>query len=347
MNKKISYIIIPTIFFFAIFKESITTLKLFENSNSKDHQSARFYSERFSLTEQLHPLTEILVISEARSGSSMLAELLCNLETPGKCFHSFEPLWSIVASPFTRLTKFELPSSDFAELILNETFNCNFNGMIKPFFEMWPHQKKVFDLFAPQNVTLQNLFSNDSISATTEVCKKSILKVVKIIRLRCFEDSVEILESLLKSRPNLAVIAIIRDPRAVFSSRLKTKRMAHKSYDECCINTFKTSISVERIRSKGYLSRVHLLKYEQLALRPIETVQEMSHFLRLGDISSHTRDWIEQNLMSKNPVKTNSGYLTKNKNAVDHIQTWNPEEFNNKSIICWHVLKHLQYNTIY
>ena len=161
----------------------------------------------------------ILIFSEGRSGSSMLGEILCTFAPPSGCFYTFEPLWPLVESPFAnQRQEFHRYGSEVAENLISDSLNCSFaDNEHKFLFDIWP--------FKDRSLPFHNLSNKDitdrrsSLKTLARLCRKSQLKIVKIIRLNYFGDREDIIYNLLSIYPDLIVIGLIRDPRAVYNSR--------------------------------------------------------------------------------------------------------------------------------
>jgi len=293
----------------AMYKKSYTQFKLksgivtaisrlnYEFSNSKDSihandvkrkipQVSKSKRNEMNIVGDLHvgetvPLNstrQIIIATSWRSGSSFLGDLLNHY--PGT-FYYFEPLhyYSYVENKTTVQTE-----TDF----FNSLFSCKFDEHNSGFLDHVRESTHSF-LFKRHNFRLWNscksfkpkeerCFSQDYLNI---VCPLYPIRLIKTVRMR-----VQATEALLRNSSNVKVIVLVRDPRAVFSSRWTGRVSAWCKQEHCAdpkvscqdlLNDIKASHELER----KFPGKVRLIRYEDLSLTPKTTARQLLEFLNL------------------------------------------------------------------
>ena len=121
-------------------------------------------------------------------------------------------------------------------------------------------------------------------------CSKSEAVTLKTIRL-----TMDSIQDILEKDPTVKVIYLLRDPRAIISSRLgslmsgvtkfKSKRfdtdehVQHEAKMLC--DKMRSDISKSQVLSKRCLNQIKEVRYEEIVQRPKETFKELYEFLQL------------------------------------------------------------------
>ncbi|XP_076370502.1 carbohydrate sulfotransferase 1-like isoform X2 [Tachypleus tridentatus] len=212
----------------------------------------------------------------ARGGSSFLGDLL---QSHPDVFYLYEPLHYFG-------NEILLPQIPTSRKFLSDIFRCNFNN--------WDS----FLIWAKQNMQYKNLQRNNRFWSAcsvkrntkncynahfiTSFCQRYLIKVVKVIRFSLNQ----VQEMLEKNKNlNLKIIHMVRDPRGIMKSRLMEKEVSVWCQKSLC-SDFKslcTQISDDltygcEIKAK-FPEKYKLLRYEDLAQKPLETAQDIFRFL--------------------------------------------------------------------
>lgn len=121
-------------------------------------------------------------------------------------------------------------------------------------------------------------------------CSTSTVRVFKTIRM-----SMESVELLLEQLPNLKVIHLLRDPRAILQSQLTAKLIGFPELDDqanhYCSKMSRDIETTERLLVK-YPGRIKPLLYESLAKSPITMSKKIYNFVGIKytpDIDRYVR----------------------------------------------------------
>ena len=114
-------------------------------------------------------------------------------------------------------------------------------------------------------------------------CKKAKHKVLKLLRL-----SLDNMETFLNERDNLKVIHLVRDPRAILNSRIKTpwfvsktKRTIRLNTQALCLKMRADALSSQRLLKK-FPTRFRMVYYEDLTNEPSTKLEELYTFLGMS-----------------------------------------------------------------
>ncbi|XP_027198630.2 carbohydrate sulfotransferase 1-like [Dermatophagoides pteronyssinus] len=198
---------------------------------------------------------KILLISEARSGSTFLGDLLhYAIESS---YYSFEPLVGAKRNPYEY------------KKIIDNIFDCQFdsNSYLKPMY--WKIQYLKWNRLLMKIVGFDQ-YENDDIHLFNKtihqiICQSSSAIIIKTIRFTLKNLSSLILS---KSINNMKIIFLVRDPRAVMSSRYKLSWCLHN--ENCtdsrvlCDRIQANIESLKMIKNSMKNISIILLRYEDL-----------------------------------------------------------------------------------
>lgn len=152
------------------------------------------------------------------------------------------------------------------------------------------------------------------------VCKSAPAVVYKFIRLR-----MHVVINLLPYFPNLKIIHLVRDPRGMFNSRKGVgffAKRGNKTDEQNTINGFcqelQRDLSFSKLIQRFSANKLKVLRYEDLAEKPFQTVAELFSFTGLPFTK------VVQNILKK---KTSSrrdscSYCTDRKNSTATASKW-------------------------
>ncbi|XP_043935017.1 carbohydrate sulfotransferase 5-like [Protopterus annectens] len=319
--------------------------------------------------EQIH----ILIISSWRSGSSFVGQIF---NQHPQVFYLMEPAWHVWMS--LRRSNAKVLQMAVRDL-LRSVFLCDMsvydaylhtNKSNSNLF-MWEVSRAlcsppVCNLFQHtdiiKEVGCKLVCKNQPFHKVREACKSYshvVLKEVRIFHLNALYP--------LLSDPslNLKIIHLVRDPRAVFSSRARTTRLL--SADSWLIaNSFNNNTEYTVIKevcrshkkiyetaTEGTISflkdRYMLLRYEDLVKDPITKVKEMYNFAGLG-LTPVIEAWINETTKENNAIKYNAVFRTGPRNAVNVSQAWRNtlsfEKIEEVQNICKESMEHFGYRLL-
>ena len=136
----------------------------------------------------------------------------------------------------------------------------------------------------------------ECIKEEEELCRKSTHKITKVLRM-----TVGSLEPLMRTNPNLKIIQLFRDPRAIINSRFHSKGYPARDYTKnakalCRKMTWDLMEGKELV--KKYPDRVKLIFYEDLKRDVLKNSEQLSNFIGMDFEAS------EVNLLNR--VKVNN-----------------------------------------
>ena len=113
----------------------------------------------------------------------------------------------------------------------------------------------------------------------TSTCKNAKHRVTKVLRL-----TLDHFDTLLKSRDNLKVIHLFRDPRAIMNSRLEAEWYPSKdllSNAESLCRKMIFDYRIGRKLLKKYPNRFRFLYYEDLTDEPLDKIKTLYRYIGL------------------------------------------------------------------
>ena len=183
---------------------------------------------------------------------------------------------------------------------------------------------------------------NDCLKVKKEECQNAQYRVIKTIRV-----SMSVAQILMELIPNLKIIHLVRDARAITNSRLHervfklTKDTSAHSKGLC--NQIYNDISVGQTLKHLYAERITTVSYEHLAERPNEVAKSIFNFLGV-QYDKNIDEWLHK---STHAQKDNGFYGTLRTNSSNVASHWRKElSFDKVEIIqknCEQVLQSLGY----
>lgn len=154
---------------------------------------------------------------------------------------------------------------------------------------------------------------NQCLKDLTHTCKNSAIKAIKTIRLET-----KLADALLEIIPDLKVIYLVRDPRAVMQSRIRLnmafpENLKTESSDLCN----RISSDLKDIKLSENKNRIHMVQFENMAKNPTSTAKEMFRQMNI-DITAEVIRWIEENSVGNG----NSGPYSTSRDASKTIYKW-------------------------
>ena len=275
--------------------------------------------------------TIIFVLADYRTGSSVTGSFMSRVNNS---LYLFEPLRTF------GMSKIRHESRKPAQLMLERMINCQFQGLARDF--NFTDYVFVFNQHEPdKRIKLHNKmksvnytkFIEEAEEETSRRCNKASTIVVKTVRL-FLKDLVPLLQDISSNESfNYHVILMVRDPRAVYNSRIRLHWCINMAWcikeDEFCSSVrdnYQTYLSLPLKMQK----RIHPLRFEDLAEEPVKTAEKLYKKLSLP-FTGEVEKFIETHT-SKNRRKYSGPYSTY-RNSSRVIEKWKrelPSKFRNQ-----------------
>ena len=274
--------------------------KLSDGSQGKSHNSdnLKFVGKSKNRKQSVHTKKRlrILLVTNYRSGSSFVGELLKNHED---MFYSFEPLY--LANPPNnklRVTKrVKKCYNDTASYLEDLLFKCNMTAL--------EHDSRLLLQSTERKKWIHLSFpGSDTFHQAHNECPRKRHTAAKVIRQSLLKDVIPRFTD-----KGAIVLYLIRDPRGITSSRIKINLSRFRSYKthsqealyiqnigNLCDNL---SENLEYLKSHTldgdfkWKDNVVVLRYEDFAYNPMQMTQRLYNFLGI-DLSPSVAAFIER-----------------------------------------------------
>ncbi|XP_077979237.1 carbohydrate sulfotransferase 3-like [Glandiceps talaboti] len=265
----------------------------------------------------------VLIFASKRTGSSFLGEYFN--QNP-RFFYSREPLKTMTQMALQKKISdalFDTLSVD----VVSKFFHCDFSEA-HPWFSLLtpgcPYSIALNDTsICHRTGILKNvpLSKQNVTDILTPSCQGRDHIAIKVIRMY----DLNLLRSFaLDPTLNIKIIHLVRDPRAVFQSRntinehnedFARRKVIVDEVTDYCRNLAK-NLAIARSGLLGLEGKYKLVRYEDLATRPVEMMKDMYDFLRLS-YSPEVETWLQKNTV----INTGDPFLT-SKNAKFVLKKW-------------------------
>ncbi|XP_005100012.2 carbohydrate sulfotransferase 5 [Aplysia californica] len=250
------------------------------------------------------PKRQLMLLTMGRSGSTYTSAIISN--NP-KVFYVAEPLHRLPDGiKIYGKTAVETNAWDIAKNMMTSFLTCNIGALDPEIFEsyMYGNSRSTRAMyFCLRNRTASSYKHVKCVLSAWNTCLASEMTFIKTIRLR-----VQYAEWYLEEFPNLKLLFLVRDPRAVLYSQSKAfgnfnidNGTAQIAESHC--NKLRRDIAAFKLLSDKYPGRMKAFRYEDGALNPMDYAESLFNFTQL-----------EFNEMSKTFVqKITSGYANNEK----------------------------------
>ncbi|RUS84888.1 hypothetical protein EGW08_007357 [Elysia chlorotica] len=227
--------------------------------------------------------SHVMLLTMGRSGSSFTAELIAHNE---HVFYTYEPLSFLSRDEEKALVPQQFQTThidDFSKRIITSFFTCSFDSetyksLINFHLRQSRSTEELYRCFQSPNTGIEHL---KCYFKFLEECRNHELTLVKTIRF-----PVKWAEDLMVRFPNLKIIYLVRDPRAVLNSQSKvfthldlignTDNVA----DYHC-RSLEQDMKFLQYLMEDFPSRVKAVRYEHGATSPADYAEELYDFLDL------------------------------------------------------------------
>eukprot|EP00794_Sanderia_malayensis_P020647 gene20647-22683_t len=336
-----------------------------------------------TITDNLHASTswnlnnnkKVLILAQARSGSSFLGEIF---NQHPDVMYLYEPLHAYKIFSMTGI----LSAGSYgvnALQVLFDLFNCNFSSLqdyltfisfpelSSPHFRIASKTlssppfckaratQAIYDALGPRRY--QEFCPQLHFKKVTTACKTKRYTVVKDLVHRMPLQNAANLERLLSLQSDLHLVYLVRDPRAVVMSMKKMEWVGdgHESKFSSvstaarylCKQTLDILWGIDRW-SISFGTRVHLIRYEDLASDSVHKSEEL--FTSLGiTFPDDVQNWVRVNTNSYQSTLKIDPYRVHHRNASVSLHAWKTiiknEELKTIQHHCADVMSILRYNS--
>ena len=214
-------------------------------------------------------------------------------------------------------------------VILNDLFNCRFRnlpvGVLASFNYFYPNtaynistecfpSRQRYKIRLMYRSILRSHMAPNCITRLEELCRSKPVRLIKAIRL-----PMTFTENFLRHIPNLKIIYLVRDPRAVIHSR---QSIHYVSIGEPPIKLLCDSMEEDMSQANRllqlYKSRFYIIFYECFALVPFRMVHSIFEFLGLK-YTRQALDWMQTHMNSE---KLHKEEFMKFGKSIEISQSW-------------------------
>lgn len=297
--------------------------------------------------------TNLMIISQGRSGSSFLGQIF---NYHPEVFYIFEPLHTLerVDNIDTFIGNNTLEYNRRASMILGEIFNCSFRK--SPYLEYLSRpghfrlssrvlKSPPFCTRDAENRTAKEVFEKQLCSylepvTLNKVCKKYSVTAMKVLEHRLVARTLQSLKPLLEMEGfDNKIVYLVRDPRAVISSMYQAGWIASIGRDNEVIPyqpisrrfhwyvqriCHQMETNVKFVKHTPYWSkkRLFLLRYEDLITNPENMTKNMFEFIGLG-LPPGMNEWVYEHMNAQNTtLEGNEGIYATQKNSSLTLNKW-------------------------
>ncbi len=190
-------------------------------------------------------------------------------------------------------------------------------------------------------------------------CSAAKFQAAKILRYRLAD-----LKPWLNKDDNLALIHYVRDPRGIIASKIKDRSEKHKvyftpdglltkenfkaitSHAQILCHKMNADLDAKRRYKKSFSKQIITIKYEDLAMSPMDTARKIYKFINM-DMTPSVEAWIKKNTQAKRDA-FNRARITQRANSTYEAVSWK-QELTQEAItsitqICKNVLERMGYS---
>ncbi|XP_033759406.1 carbohydrate sulfotransferase 1-like [Pecten maximus] len=269
--------------------------------------------------------SQVLLMTYLRSGSSFLGAIVQQVP---RALYSFEPMKSYL----TRQTYIstERGTCLFSNDRCTPTPKDDYSGIMENFKNFYECELRILDPFLRRRISGRKCHLEDDqekcISEMIPYCKSGT-RIAKTIRL-----SMDVVDVLMEKFPNLKVIHLLRDPRGMIVSRMKTipalgiRKMDMSLAARAVCDRYNRDIRIGQSLDVKYPNRIKTVLYEQIVEKPLETSLRIFQFLGLHP-NKNFNTWMNEHIAGvqkvANPPDThNHAYSTYRANSSATANAW-------------------------
>ena len=169
--------------------------------------------------------------------------------------------------------------------------------------------------------------------------------------IKTIRTKMNVARTLLEELPNMKIIHLVRDPRAVLQSQSNLGQCnTEQGGIESCTNklcySLENNLVEEEFIMRDYPNRILPVMYEDIAKHPIETSQKLYEFAGY-EFTDTIKEYVFNNTLA-GEGNTNV-YSTQRSNSSEHVDNWkntmNPDFRKYVQNRCNYVIKHYKFDT--
>lgn len=264
----------------------------------------------------------VVIVTQMRSGSTFVGELFNKNENFS---YFFEPLYEFRDQIYGGGSNVK----NIAQMAFKHIFQCYFKGMPEDWW-LRSSRRSIWNCLhseSLQNSTLCMFFPkmskyrpsmevHDRISVLEATCKSRKHIAVKTIRL---VDIAHLAELNVNPAYNFKIIHLVRDPRAVYLSRMKVSGSGGNTTYACARLQNNLRYWLSDDTSPWLRQRYILLRYEDLAKDPFLIANQLYTFLGL-QMPASVEHWLRNNT-----ARDEGGMWSTTRNSRQTANTWRNE----------------------
>lgn len=215
---------------------------------------------------------------------------------------------------FSAIRGYPLMQDNVPEII-KDLLNCDFSKIpqtiLKDDFMLRTKHGVEFYSCIKRNITSHHF--NTCLETLTDHCKNSKIRSTKTIRM-----TLEMADKILTLLPDLKIIYLVRDPRAVIQSRISLNLVddqhVEEESSELCDRMENDVELIEQSRNKN---RIKIVQYEHFAKNSVAIANDIFKFIDY-EIDPDVLQWIKANSVrsvDRNPFSTS-------RNSAKSIDKW-------------------------
>ncbi|KAK3109015.1 hypothetical protein FSP39_021188 [Pinctada imbricata] len=304
-------------------RENIADLKIklkrtiYSHKVDKGQDQVKDHNQRLGFTP-------VLLLAYLRSGSSFTADII---QQAPNTFFVFEPLMNILqrvqiktepSCTNTDLFSEECRETSTNSFILDQMsglFNCNFT---EPFLQPEHPGGSINQMFLSKCLRIHKRRPNTCYRQLKQMCLKSSVRLVKTIRI-----SVNLTKQLLIQIPNLKIVHLLRDPRAMIGSRKDGDFMSETNKylitpEDICPRYERDLVAAMDIK-RIWPDSIMQIYYEDLVLNPFVVSKAIYYFMGIK-FPDKMQKWITEHTHSRH--KNTYYYGTVRANSSSNIFKW-------------------------
>ena len=153
----------------------------------------------------------------------------------------------------------------------------------------------------------------------TKKCENATVRIIKFIRMR-----MEVVENLLKKFPEIKIIYLTRDPRAMLDSQVRKNDMDSKKFDYFVQNTISMCGKMQRdlkllpVLNETFPNSIYPVQYEKFVQSPLKETESLFEFLGLN-FTDAVKDYVASKTILSEPSSAERAQIWRSHISVQHL----------------------------
>lgn len=301
-------------------------------------QEARETIQQLLQHESLTSSIPVLLVTYMRSGSSWLGDIT---QQAKDSFYVYEPFQTIINQGYytNGLVCFyddtcRSPRKDYEShhiMLKNilQIYACDFENLHPKVYHNVYRRKKYLcgQKFRPEkirprrkrdvNFETKNTTKSECQKLQAEECKNSKYRIIKTIRI-----SMDLVQSLMDFIPQLKVVHLVRDPRAITNSRTHSGNMRlsknTEPHSKSLCKEMYLDLKTTQIMTRKYPQSITIVIYEALAENPVDAAKYIYKYLNIK-FDRKIENWVYHSAYAK---RSNGFFGTQRLNSTVASAHW-------------------------